>query len=260
MPALPFHTRPAVIGMIHLPALPGAPGYAGDLKTSARQAAEDAAVLASAGVDGIMIENFHDAPFFKDTLPPSTIAALTRCALAVREAAPDTPLGINALRNAGSAALAIAVAVDAAFIRVNVLVGAMVTDQGIIEGCAAELMRARAVLGPHVAVMADIAVKHAQPLGGLNLVQAARDTVRRARADALIVSGSGTGAPTDPDRVAAVRAAVPEAPVYVGSGTTVDTLAALGADGYIVGTALKQNGRVDAKRARAIVQAARSIG
>lgn len=258
MPALPFAARPAVIGMIHLPALPGAPGFAGDLGACARQAAEDAAVLASAGVDGIMIENFHDAPFFKDRLPPATIAALTRCAWAAREAAPDTPLGVNALRNAGPAALAIAVAVDAAFIRVNVLIGAMVTDQGVIEGCAAELMRLRATLGPQIAVMADIAVKHAQPLGGLDLVQAARDTVRRARADALIVSGSGTGAPTDPARVAAVKAAVPEAPVYVGSGTTVDSLATLGADGYIVGTALKRAGRVDAERTRAIMQAARA--
>lgn len=259
MLALPFAHRPAVIGMIHLPALPGAPDYGGDLPGVARFAAEEAQVLAQAGVDAIMVENFHDAPFFKDTLPPETIAALTRCALAVREAAPTVPLGINALRNAGRAALAVAIAVDAAFIRVNVLIGAMVTDQGLIEGCAADLIRARAMLAPHIAILADVAVKHASPLGAFDLVQAARDTVYRAKADGIIVSGSGTGAPTDPGRIATVQAAVPGVPVFVGSGATAESLQSFDADGYIVGTALKANGRVDLARARAVVAAAHAL-
>ena len=259
MLALPFAHRPAVIGMIHLPALPGAPDFDGDLAGVARFAAEEAQVLAQAGVDAIMVENFHDAPFFKDTLPPETIAALTRCALAVREAAPDMPLGINALRNAARAALAIAVAVDAAFIRVNVLIGAMVTDQGVIEGCAAELIRARAVLGPKVAILADVSVKHASPLGDLDLMQAARDTVYRAKADGIVVSGSGTGAPTDPGRIAAVKAAVPGVPVFVGSGATAESLQSFDTDGYIVGTALKIGGRVNLERAQAVMKAARAL-
>lgn len=259
MLALPFTQRPAVIGMIHLPALPGAPDYAGDLPAVARFAAQEAQVLASAGVDAIMVENFHDAPFFKDSLPPETVAALTRCAHAAREAAPDIPLGINALRNAGRAALAVAVAVEATFIRVNVLIGAMVTDQGLIEGCAAELIRARAVLGPKVAILADVAVKHASPLGHFDLVQAARDTVHRAKADGIVVSGSGTGAPTDPGRIAAVQAAVPGVPVLVGSGATAESLQSFEAAGFIVGTALKVDGRVDLARTQAVVNAARAL-
>lgn len=259
MAALPFENLPAVIGMIHLPALPGAPGYAGDMEALARFAAEEAATLADAGVDGIMIENFHDAPFLKDTLPPETVAALTRCAFAAREAAPGVPLGVNALRNAGREALGIALAVGATFIRVNVLVGAMVTDQGLIEGCAAELIRVRAALGAKIAILADLAVKHATPLAPLDRVQTARDSVYRARADGLIISGTGTGAPTDPAVIAQVRAAVPGVPVFVGSGATAESLQSFDAHGFIVGTALKRDGRVDLHRTRAVVDAARAL-
>lgn len=246
--------------MIHLPALPGAPGFANDMARLARFAAEEAHVLAEAGVDGIMIENYHDSPFLKDRLPPETIAALTRCAWAAREAAPGIPLGINALRNAGRGALGVAVAVGATFIRVNVLIGAMITDQGIIEGCAAELVRVRAAIGPKIAILADLAVKHASPMAPLDLVQTARDTVYRAKADGLIVSGSGTGAPTDPAEIAAVRAAVPGAPVFVGSGATAESLQSFEAHGFIVGTALKADGRVELHRTRAVVEAARALG
>ena len=244
-----------LIGMVHLAALPGAPDYAGDLDNVAARAAAEAATLAAAGFDALMVENFHDTPFFKGDLPPETIAALTRCAWAVREAAPGLPLGINALRNDGLAALGIAVAVGARFIRVNVLTGAMLTDQGIIEGCAAVLMRRRAALGCQVAVLADVLVKHAAPLGPVDLVQSARDAVHRGGAHALVVSGTGTGAPTDPQRVATLRAAVPETPIVVGSGTTPANLRGLGADAYIVGTSVKRNGRVDLGLARALVAA-----
>ncbi len=251
----PRAPRPQLIGMIHLDALPGAPAFAGDLDVVVARAVADALVLAEAGFDALMVENFHDTPFYKSNLPPETVAALTRCALEVRRAVPDRPLGINALRNDGLAALAVAVATGASFIRVNVLTGAMVTDQGLIEGCAADLLRRRAALGSRVSILADVLVKHAAPLGPVDLVQSAQDMVHRGGAEALVVSGSGTGAPTDPERVGRLRAAVPDVPIVVGSGTTADTLATLAADAYIVGTSLKVAGRVDLDRARAVVAA-----
>jgi membrane complex biogenesis BtpA family protein len=248
--ALPFARRPFFIGMIHLRPLPGSPGWAGDLDAVLEAAVADAGALAEGGADALLVENFHDAPFLKDGLPPETVAALTRAALAVRAAAPDLPLGVNALRNDGLAALGVAVAVGASFIRVNVLTGAVVTDQGVIEGCAAALLRRRAALRAPVSILADVAVKHAAPLAPLDPDQAARDTAYRGGADALVVSGTGTGRPTSPDRVTTVRAAVPDRPVIVGSGATPESAARLGADGYIVGTALKVGGRVDVDRVR----------
>ncbi|MBU0552479.1 BtpA/SgcQ family protein [Myxococcota bacterium] len=246
--------HPALIGMIHLPPLPGAPGYQGDLEAVVEGARASARLLHSVGFDALMVENFHDTPFFKDELPPETIAALTRCALAIRQETPK-PLGINALRNAGRAALGIAVAVGAQFIRVNVLTGAMLTDQGIIEGRAAQLLRARQALGArHIQIFADVCVKHAAPLAPCDLVQLAKDTLYRGHADALILSGAGTGAPTDPAEVEALRAAV-DAPLLIGSGVTVETMPHLKAEGYIVGTALKREGRLDEGAARQIIAA-----
>lgn len=250
---LPFDPR--FIGMVHLDPLPGAPDYAGDLETVAQAAAATARTLAAGGVTAIMVENFHDAPFYKDHLPAETVAALTRCALEIRRAAPDVPLGINALRNDGPAALGVAVAVGARFIRVNVLCGAMVTDQGLIEGCAAELIRLRRMLGASVAILADVGVKHAQPLGGFDLAQSAKDTALRGRADALIVSGAGTGAPTPRAKIDSVREAVPGVPLLVGSGATLETVDARAVDGYIVGTALKRDGVVDRGAVRAMARA-----
>lgn len=243
---LPFARRPFLLGMVHLGPLPGAPRYDGDLDRVVEAARADARALAAGGADGVLVENFHDAPFLKDALPPETVAALTRCALAVREAAGGLPVGVNALRNDGPAALGVAVAAGAAFIRVNVLTGAVVTDQGIIEGCAAALLRRRAALRADIAILADVQVKHAAPLAPVDADQWARDTVHRGGADALVVSGTGTGAPTSPDRVRAARAAVPGCPVIVGSGADPAAVSALGADGYIVGTWLKAGGRVDA--------------
>jgi membrane complex biogenesis BtpA family protein len=266
-PALPWPlgVPSALVGMIHLAALPGAPRYGGDLAAVVAQAAEEARLLAAAGFDALMVENFHDTPFPKGTSAPETLAALTRCALAVRAAAPELPLGINVLRNDARGALGVAVAVGAAFIRVNVLAGAVITDQGLIEGDAYGLLRARRALSAHegpgaVAIWADVDVKHAAPLAPQGPAQAARDTAWRGHADALIASGAGTGAPTDPARVAALRAAVPDRPVVVGSGATPATLAALGADAVIVGTALKgAGGGLDPAACAAMVAAARAL-
>jgi uncharacterized protein len=236
--------------------LPGAPAFSGDLPAVLDAARRDAAALAEGGVDAVMVENFHDAPFFKDQLPPETVAGLTRGALAVRAEIGALPLGINALRNDGVAALGIAVAVQARFIRVNVLTGAAVTDQGLIEGCAATLLRRRAALDPGIAILADVQVKHAAPLAPQDPAQAARDTAFRGRADALIVSGSGTGQPTSPAAVAALRSAVPQLPILVGSGVTASTALSYGADALIVGTALKgEDGVVCARRVAALMSA-----
>ena len=251
-----------LIGMVHLGALPGAPGFAGDLDAVLAAAAADARALAEAGFDALLVENYGDAPFFADDVPKVTVAALTRAVAEVRRAAP-LPVGVNALRNDALAALAVATATGAAFVRVNVLAGSMSTDQGVITGKAAEVARLRSALGASVAVLADVFVKHAVPPAGLTLEQAAADTWERAGADGLIVTGSGTGQPTPLDRVARVKAAAPGAPVYVGSGVTTATVAEVLrlAAGVIVGTALKRDGvttaPVDPARARALVLAAR---
>lgn len=235
-----------IIGMVHLRALPGAPNWTGSLQQVIDAALHDAETLATGGVDGIIVENYGDTPFFPAQVPPITTAALTAAVLEVRRAV-SIPVGVNVLRNDAAAALAIAVATGASFIRVNVHTGAMMTDQGWISGAAHQTMRERSLFDCDVAVFADVFVKHATPPAGQSLEEAARDTWERGQADALIVSGSGTGHPTSVADVERVKAAVPDATVIVGSGVTLENVADLfrHADGAIVGTSLKTDGRAD---------------
>jgi uncharacterized protein len=257
-----FGADRALVGMVHLPALPGAPGWGGSMQAVLDAACGDAQALQHAGFHGILIENFGDAPFAGAAVGPVTVAALTAAVAAVlREV--TVPVGINVLRNDAAAALAIAVATGARFMRVNVHTGALLTDQGWLTGQAHDTLRERARLGANVAILADVLVKHAVIPPGLDAGAAARDTWHRGHADALVVSGGATGEATPGSRLDAVRAAVPDAPLWIGSGLAPANAAALlaRADGAIVGSAVQRDGRagnrVDAARARALIDAAR---
>jgi membrane complex biogenesis BtpA family protein len=234
-----------LVGVIHLPALPGSPRGTLSAAECARLAASDARVLADAGYDAIIVENFGDAPFFATKVPPVTVAAMTACALAVRAAASHVPLGINVLRNDGESALSIAVCTQATFVRINVLTGARVTDQGIVEGDAAGTLRLRrALLAESVAIWADVDVKHSSPLGAPRpLVQEVEDLTKRGMADVVLVTGEGTGKGVDLEKLGAVKRASGK-PVLVASGATLSSLSALAAasDGVVVGSALRQGG------------------
>jgi uncharacterized protein len=251
-----------VIGMLHLPALPGAPRFSGDLKAVMSAVLRDAEALASGGVNGLMLENFGDVPFYPRRVPAHVVAHMTAIACAVR-ARFDLPLGINVLRNDGQSALPIAHASGAAFIRVNVLCGARVADQGVVEAIAHDLLRDRAMLGAaNVRIFADVDVKHSAPLAPRPLVDEVADTLHRGLADALIVSGTGTGRPTDPSHVRDVKtAAGGAAPVLVGSGVTARRIpeSLPHADGFIIGTAFKPGGDpsrpVDVQLVRELVAA-----
>lgn len=161
--------RKPVIGMVHLRPLPGAPLFGGSLDAVIEAARADVRALATGGCDGLLFENFGDRPFRKTEVDPETIAAMTRV---ITEARREAPLlfGVNVLRNDPIAALAVAAATGASFIRVNVHTGAMVTDQGIIEGNAGESLRRRARIAPDVAIFADHFVKHASPLAPVDEV------------------------------------------------------------------------------------------
>ena len=251
-----------LVGVVHLRPLPGSPRARESLDAVERAALRDAQALADGGMTALLVENFGDVPFTAGRVSAMTVAAMTRCARAIRDAFPRVPLGVNVLRNDGISALAVAAAVGASFIRVNVLAGVAATDQGLVEGIAHDLMRERSRLGASVRVLADVNVKHATPLGGADPAHAARDLVERALADGVIVTGVATGAPADVAEAEIVRRAVPDTPVWIGSGVTPATVAgALGiADGVIVGTALKRGGAttapVDIRRVRRLVEAA----
>lgn len=253
-----------IVGVVHLPAMPGDPGAPRSFAEGRDFALRDAEAWRAGGADALIVENFGSAPFPKGDaghrLPAHQVAQLALVVRAIRDAT-GLPVGVNCLRNDALSALGVAAAAGASFVRVNVHTGAYVTDQGILEGEADVSLRYRASLGAEVAIVADVLVKHAQPLAPLTPTQATRETLERGRADAVIVSGAGTGEPIDPATLRAVRAAAGTRPVLLGSGLTpalVDTLVPL-ADAAIVGTYAKRGGRVhepvDAARVRALVEA-----
>lgn len=243
-----FPERPFLIGVVHLAPTPGSPLYTGDLSELLERAERDARALVRGGCDGLVVENFGDTPFFAETVPPETVAILARALALVGELAQGRPVGVNVLRNDARSALGLAAAGLASFVRINVHTGAMLTDQGLLQGRAAETLRERARLAPGVRILADVHVKHGTPLCDESIGDAARDALGRGLADALIVSGRATGQPPTPELVAEVRAATPDATLILGSGVTPENAQALlaGADGAIVGTALKFDGEVQA--------------
>lgn len=263
--------EPGVIGMIHLPALPGSPAWGGNLAAVEAFALRDAEALVAGGVRAIMIENYHDVPFHPGPVPVETAAAMTRLISAVRLAYPHVRLGVNVLRNDAAAAMAVAVATGAHFVRVNVHTGAAVTDQGPIVGRAWETLRKRRELGAdradsYVAILADVRVKHARPMVERPLAEEAQDLRLRGLADGVIVTGVATGAGADPQAVKTVRAALPDCPLLVGSGMDLGNIGSFvpAADGCIVGSSLKEdesgNGQpqVSATRVAGFVEAFRA--
>ena len=248
-----------LIGVVHLGALPGSPRWRGALEKVVEAALRDARAYERGGAAALFIENFGDVPFTKGPVPPETIAAMALAGGALRQAV-GLPIGFNVLRNDACAALALCACCQGSFIRVNVHTGAMLTDQGLIEGDAYTTLRYRQRICPQTQIFADVHVKHAVPLGNESLEDAARDTLHRGLADALILSGAGTGVAADLDEVKRVRTACPAAKILLGSGVTRQNAAEFlpWIDGIIVGTSLKVAGKVanpvDSKRVAALVR------
>ena len=255
-----------IVGMVHLPPLPGAPEFDGDFEQVRAAALRDARRLEAGGVDALLLENFGDAPFYPDDVPKHVVASMTRIATELQDEV-DLPMGINVLRNDAEAAISVAAAVGAAFVRVNVHVGARVTDQGVVEGRAHETIRLREQLDADAFVLADLDVKHSAPITERPVdAEAVAEPVERGLAEGVVVSGAGTGHEVASDQLAAVASARDErgldAPVLVGSGVTAENVADLlgVADGVIVGTALKEDGEttnpVSEERVAEVVEAA----
>jgi uncharacterized protein len=256
-----FGAPRALIGMVHAGALPGSPAHDRPIEALAEEAAREAALLEGAGFHGLILENMHDRPYVKGSaVGPQTVAAMTAIGLAVRGAS-SLPLGIQVLAGANREALAVALAVGAAFVRVEGFVFGHVADEGWIDACAGDLMRYRRAIGAErVRIFADVKKKHAShaATADVGLIETAR-AAQFFLADGVIVTGGETGLPADHDEVAAVSAAV-TIPTLVGSGVTPENAARFAAaDALIVGSSIKHEGvwshAIDPARARAMADA-----
>lgn len=256
-----FGVRRALVGVIHAAALPGTPGSRLGVNEIARAAAAEAEMYAAAGFHGLILENTHDRPYLKGAaVGPEIVATMSVIGAEVRRACP-LPLGVQILAGANRAAMAVAHACGAAFVRAEGFVFAHVADEGLIESSAGELLRYRRAIGAeNVLVFADIKKKHSA-----HAITADVDIVETAKAaefftvDGVIVSGTSTGAPCDAEEVQAVSAAV-SVPTFIGSGITPENIALYrDADAFFIGSSVKANGvwsgPLDAARTRAVVDA-----
>ena len=259
-----FNTNRPIIGVVHLLPLPTSPRWGGNLQAVIERAEQEATALAAGGVDGIIVENFFDAPFAKEQVDPVVVSAMTMVVERIMNLV-MLPVGINVLRNDPQSALAIASCVQAPFIRVNVLTGVMATDQGLIEGRAHQLLRYRRELDARVAILADVLVKHARPLGTPNLTTAVQDTIERGLADGVIISGWTTGSPPSREDLELAQAAAGNTPVFIGSGATWENIPQLmsATDGVVVASSLKRDGKItepiDPLRVAQFVEAAKQV-
>jgi membrane complex biogenesis BtpA family protein len=250
-----FSQKKPIIGVIHLPALPGSPRYS-KMDDISNFAISDARSLEEGGCDGLIIENYWDQPFL-EKMGVAAIASMTKIAYEIKQNT-SLPLGISALRNDPFSGLAIAYAIGGKFIRVNVLIGAAVIGSGIVHGRAGELLRFRSNLQSDVKIFADIDVKHATSLVKVPIEREARETAYRGKADGLIVTSHETGSPPQLETVKRVKIAVPDVPIIIGSGINSENAVELlkVADGAIVGSSLKENiaDPIDAELVRTLIE------
>ena len=260
-----FGVPRALIGMIHVRALPGTPAAEAGLDPVVATAVAEARVYREAGFHALVIENMFDRPYLAAGVGPEIVAAMTAVGREVRREV-ALPLGVQVLAAANRESLAVALACGASFIRAEAFVYAHVADEGLLEADAGRLLRYRRAIGAdHVRVFADVKKKHAAHAltADVSLGETAR-AAEFALADAVIVTGIATGSAADPAEVREVRAAV-GIPTLVGSGVTPENLERYAAaDGFIVGSSLKQGGvwtnALDPDRVGALARAAGRLG
>ncbi len=237
-----FGSKKPLIGVLHLLALPGSPLYDGAMQKVYDQALSELEIFKRNSIDSVIVENFRDVPYYPGRVPAETVAALAGVSREVVRAA-AMPVGINVLRSDGEAAIAIAAASGAQYVRVNVHMSAVVSEQGIIQGMSHLSVRLRSALRSRALIFADVGVKHAASLADRGLTSETRDLAERGLADAIIVSGDRTGAETRADDVDVVRAAT-TLPLLIGSGATPENMHTVlpKVNGLIVGSYFKKDG------------------
>lgn len=255
-----------VIGMVHLPPLPGSPRYRGEtIEEIVDFAIREAKALQEGGVDAVLVENFRDHPYPTGKVPTPTLIAMAVAAHRVKEAI-DVPVGVNLLFNDTEGELYLAWCLGLDFIRVEGFVDLLVSDMGVLPPAAPEVMRLRRTLGAEgVAILADVQGKYTYAIPARDVVDSARDAIERGLADAVIITGARTGQAVPLELARCLKEELPYARVFLGSGITPANIQELFtvADGAIIGSYFKRNGKVenpvDPERVRELMDVVRRL-
>ena len=216
--------KKTIIGMIHVDALPGTPEFLGSVSDIVARAKVEAQIFRDAGIDAIAIENMHDVPYLKQKVGPEIVAMMAVIGYEVKQVS-GLPCGIQILAGANIEALGVAQAAGLDFVRVEGFVFAHVADEGLIDGCAGELLRYRRQIGAeNVLVLTDIKKKHSSHAltGDVDIVETAH-AAEFFLSDGVIVTGIATGVEANLEELQRVKTAV-NLPVLVGSGITLENV------------------------------------
>lgn len=240
-----FKDNKSIIGMIHVPALPGTPLNKFSINQIIEMVLKEAEIYQASGIDSIMLENMHDVPYLNRQVGPEIISSMTVVTQEVRRIC-SLPLGIQILAGANQEALAVALAVGLNYIRAEGFVFSHVADEGLMNACAGELLRYRKNIGAeHIAVLTDIKKKHSS-----HAITSDVDIAETAKAaefflsDGLIITGESTGKEAQLSEVKSVKDKC-SLPVIIGSGITLDNIEKYYpyADGFIIGSWFKEEGK-----------------
>ncbi|HEX7309079.1 BtpA/SgcQ family protein [Lentzea sp.] len=234
-----------VLGMIHLQPLPGTPFHEpGSLDRIVATAVRSAKALENGGADGCLVQTVDRVYSVEDEADPARIAAMALVVAAVVAATGDGfRTGVQIMRNAVSASLAVAAVAGGAFVRVGALVGETRSQQGVVRADPLAFATYRkAIDATGVEVVADVDTMHYSWLGGGKSAGEVARAARTAGADAVAVS--------DPDeetalsKIESVRACAPGLPVLLAGHTDHRNAAKLlrAADGAFVGSCLESGG------------------
>lgn len=250
-----------IIGMLHLPPLPGSYNYTGQaLDGIVEHTLREADILVGTGFDGFLMQNAGDRPASLEVCPEK-VAYMSVIGAAVRKAHPTTPLGVNVCWNVPKATIAVCHAVGGAFIRLeHVYIGMAITPHGPVYGCAYEATQYLKLLdAKDIQIFADVYEAHSVPIGRVPIEQAAREATGVCQADVVIITGSTMAESVE--MIQAIKRATPAMEVILGGGSDAGNVAGAlrHADGVIVGRALKTRADilapVDAATAQSYMEA-----
>ncbi|HOT74618.1 MAG TPA: BtpA/SgcQ family protein [Candidatus Wallbacteria bacterium] len=239
-----FNAKKAVIAMIHVGALPGAPASRLSVSEIIKNAAEEALLYKKAGVHSIMIENMHDIPYVKGSCGPEISTLMSIIGYEVKKVS-KLPCGIQILAGANREAMAAAHAAGLDYIRAEGFVFGHMADEGMIESCAGDLLRYRKAIGAErIKVFTDIKKKHSSHAITSDIT--IEETAHAAEfflSDGVIVTGAATGCEADLEEIGRVKKHV-KIPVLVGSGVDIDNVKTYlsASDALIVGSYFKHDG------------------
>jgi membrane complex biogenesis BtpA family protein len=235
--------------MLHLPALPGSSNSKLSIKEITEFVLLDAQTLYDAGICNMVLENLGDAPYYKYNEKHHVASFMTKIGFEIIQKFPEISLGINVLRNDAYSSIAIAKALElkCKFIRINVLTGAYVTDQGIIEGESAQVNDyRRKIQATDIEIWSDVRVKHASPIVSRPIEEEIKENLERAGASKIILSGSMTGKKVDMSVLREVNEIISVDKIVIGSGITPENISKYKdlANNFIVGSSLKKDDNI----------------